>query len=102
MISSALQNKKKKFIYILALRNSCFYVGSTENLKERIKAHFEGRGSAWTKRHRPIAVAEVMKCRVNEEEDMWTKHMMRQYSVDQVRGGSYSNPELTPHQLVTL
>jgi predicted GIY-YIG superfamily endonuclease len=85
-------------IYILALEDNCFYVGRTENLPKRIRDHFSGRGAAWTKVHRPIGVVKTIRCRHNEEEDMWTKKMMGQYSVAQVRGGSHCQVTLDGDQ----
>lgn len=52
-------------IYILALKDSCFYVGRSMNASQRIKKHFAGMGSAWTKLHKPIGVLKVIECSMN-------------------------------------
>lgn len=52
-------------IYILALENNCFYVGRSTNVKQRIKDHFSGKGSAWTKLHKPIGVVKIIGAELN-------------------------------------
>lgn len=43
-------------IYILELENQKYYVGKTENPEVRIDSHFQGEGSVWTKKYKPIRV----------------------------------------------
>ena len=42
------------YVYILRCANSNLYVGSTHNLQSRLKAHNDGRGAAYTFKHRPV------------------------------------------------
>ena len=42
------------YVYILRCANSNLYVGSTHNLQARLKAHNDGRGAAYTFKHRPV------------------------------------------------
>lgn len=86
------------YIFILGLVDNRYFVGRSRNVKEGIRAHFEGRGSEWTKIYRPISVLRIFKSRYIEERDMWTKRLMNQYSIDQVRGGSYVRIELTEEE----
>jgi putative endonuclease len=44
------------YVYILRCANSSFYVGSAENVTDRVKAHNEGRGAAHTYKHRPVTL----------------------------------------------
>ena len=39
---------------LLSSINSKLYIGSTDDLKQRIGEHNEGRGGAYTKRNRPF------------------------------------------------
>ena len=41
-------------MYILLCANGKYYVGSTENLEERLKRHNAGYGSGFTKAHLPV------------------------------------------------
>lgn len=42
------------FTYILQCSDGSYYVGSTENLEQRIKQHQAGHGCSYTKHHRPV------------------------------------------------
>jgi len=42
------------YVYILRCADGSFYVGSTDNLQARLKAHNNGRGAAYTFKHRPV------------------------------------------------
>ena len=45
------------YTYLLELTDNCWYVGKTSSLKRRLTRHFNGTGSAWTKKHPPVALA---------------------------------------------
>jgi putative endonuclease len=42
------------FVYILRCADGSFYVGSSEDPKSRVEAHNDGRGAAYTYKHRPV------------------------------------------------
>ncbi|TLY29653.1 MAG: GIY-YIG nuclease family protein [Nitrospirae bacterium] len=42
------------YVYLLRCSDNSFYVGSTLDLKGRVKAHNQGRGAAYTFRRRPV------------------------------------------------
>jgi putative endonuclease len=42
------------YVYILRCRNASLYVGYTQNVEARIKAHNIGRGAAHTYKHGPV------------------------------------------------
>ena len=81
-------------IYILKLQGGKYYVGKTNNPMKRYQEHLEGRGSAWTKKHKPISVEKVIKNASPFDEDKYTKEYMAKYGIDKVRGGSYVSLEL--------
>ncbi|AYV76115.1 MAG: hypothetical protein Terrestrivirus4_163 [Terrestrivirus sp.] len=106
-----MEETNKVTIYILKLINDKFYVGRTtdtvpqyksyENvpinyLGNRINTHFNGNGSVWTKKYKPIKVVNIYHNCVNEDEDKHVKIMMRQYGINSVRGGNYSTINLDP------
>ena len=41
-------------VYILRCADDSFYVGSTQDLVDRVKTHNDGRGAAHTFKHRPV------------------------------------------------
>lgn len=81
------------FIYVLRLAEFKYYVGSTSSPNQRIKDHFEGRGSAWTKKYPPIEVLEIY-CAPPEQEQIKTLEMMALKGYPNVRGGSYCQVEM--------
>jgi putative endonuclease len=42
------------YVYILRCSDGSFYVGSAQNLAGRVKSHNDGRGAAYTFKHRPV------------------------------------------------
>jgi predicted GIY-YIG superfamily endonuclease len=42
--------------YILRCADGTYYVGSAENVAERVSRHNAGDGAAWTVRRRPVTV----------------------------------------------
>ena len=42
--------------YVLLCTGPSYYVGKTEQLRTRIKRHFNGTGSQWTRQHPPLSI----------------------------------------------
>ena len=42
------------YVYILRRSDGSFYVGSARNLAAGVKSHNDGRGAAYTFKHRPV------------------------------------------------
>ena len=61
-------------IYILKLVDDCFYVGKTNNMEERFFQHTSGKGSLWTKIHRPIKIEKTFEGDIFDE-DKTVKHV---------------------------
>jgi hypothetical protein len=76
-------------VYILKLKNNKYYVGSTENLERRVQQHYDGYGSAWTKKYQPIKLVETYEDCSRFDEDKYTKEYMAKFGIDNVRGGTY-------------
>jgi predicted GIY-YIG superfamily endonuclease len=81
-------------IYILRLQGRKYYVGKSDDPMRRYQEHLEGRGSAWTRLHRPIAVERIVSGASPFDEDKLTKEMMAKYGIENVRGGAYVSIEL--------
>ena len=87
-------------IYLLTLRDGCFYVGMTSrHLSLRFRKHLEDpRG--WVRRHgvapgtTPRVLAIVERRYARAEETRWTAHYMLKFGPDAVRGGAFV---LLPH-----
>jgi predicted GIY-YIG superfamily endonuclease len=46
--------------YVLRCEGPSYYVGKSEQLRKRIKDHFSGRGSRWTRSHKPRTIVMVL------------------------------------------
>jgi hypothetical protein len=82
-------------IYILELESGKYYIGKSDNVEERVSAHFDGKGSVWTKRYSPIEVIETIDNCDEFDEDKYTKRYMAEYGIDNVRGGSYTTMSIS-------
>lgn len=78
------------FVYVLALENGKYYVGSSKSPYKRIINHFNNQGSQWTKRYKPLEIIEVIPDCDLYDEDKYTRKYMDKFGVDNVRGGSYT------------
>lgn len=81
-------------IYVLCLKNGKYYVGKSENPAQRIQEHYNGKGSTWTRKYKPISVVQVIENVSPFDEDKITKQYMAKYGIDNVRGGSYVSETL--------
>jgi hypothetical protein len=89
-------------IYILKLMDDCFYVGKTNDIEKRYFEHTSGKGSIWTKIHRPIKIIKTIENCSPFEEDKKVKEYMAMYGIDKVRGGTYVKEILDDEQIKTL
>jgi predicted GIY-YIG superfamily endonuclease len=86
-------------LYVLKLENSKLYIGQSIEPEKRIKAHFKGKGSAWTKLHRPIEVIKQWESEFSDwkeaerEENRITLTLMQKFGWRNVRGGFWSNTD---------
>ena len=82
-------------IYVLRLQGGNYYVGKSDNVMARYEQHVKGYGSAWTKKHKPIALEKTHENVSPFQEDFITKEMMSKHGIEKVRGGSYCEIELS-------
>jgi predicted GIY-YIG superfamily endonuclease len=85
-------------VYVLKLQGGNYYVGKSDDVIGRFQEHMSGNGSAWTRKHKPISIVESRDGVSVFEEDKVTKEYMAKYGIDKVRGGSYSQIDLTSNQ----
>lgn len=90
-------------IYVLLCEKNRYYVGKTErSITKRIKEHFADNGSEWTRRYKPLKVIETIHHADDFDEDKYTKMYMKQYGINNVRGGSYAQINLPEYSLQAL
>lgn len=83
------------YIYCLLLENDKYYIGKTKNPQYRLEDHLKGRGSSWTRLHKPIKLIELINNCDDYDEDKYVRIYMDKYGIDNVRGGSFSKIKLS-------
>ena len=89
-------------IYVLELAKNKYYIGKTTTPTFRLEQHFNSNGSAWTKKYKPIRVLEIIPNCDDYDEDKYTLKYMKQYGIDNVRGGSFCQIELDEENINTI
>ena len=89
-------------IYVLRLKGGRYYVGKSNDVKKRYQEHLDGKGAIWTKKYAPIALEKTISNVSVFEEDKITKEYMAKYGIDNVRGGSYVETELSQFHIDAL
>lgn len=94
----------KTTIYILRLKEGRYYVGKTSrDVKQRIEEHNKvGGGTAWTRRYQVLGLYEEHFNQDPFDEDKFVKKYMGNFGIAMVRGGAYSNTNLTRAQMEIL
>lgn len=86
------------WIYVLQCEGDRYYVGITGHIQSRLSQHFEGNGSQFTQRYKPLHVVEkecivywasTFNGKPYEEENKKTEQYMNLYGKDKVCGGKY-------------
>ena len=95
--------KARTFLYVLPLVGPRYYVGTTSFPVHRLWQHRAGKGSRWTRLHRPVAGFTRLQTIPFDVapgvfEDMWVKELMLRHGVRAVRGGTYTAVHLDDAQ----
>lgn len=89
-------------IYILKLNSNKYYVGRTGNINFRLEDHFNLTGSAWTKIYHPVEIEKIIPNCDNFDEDKYTLIYMNKYGINNVRGGSFCEINLSNNQMENI
>jgi len=91
-------------IYALECEGDKYYIGrTTKSAEARLQEHWSAENTcAFTNKYKPFRVIEEVETDNPYDEDALTKKYMAVYGIDNVRGGSYSNPELADWQRKAL
>jgi cellular nucleic acid-binding protein len=93
---------KPVFIYVLRLLGDKYYIGKTVTPTVRIDNHFNGKGSVWTKKYKPVEVIELSPETNKFHEEFKTIDYMDKYGIDNVRGGSFCEIDLSTDNINTI
>ncbi len=94
--SPILSQDNQKLLYVLKLEHNKYYVGITNDLQESLNEHERGIGCEWTIKHKYIDLEYFVSVKTNVDEEV--KKLIKQYGIDNARGGSYSDTILTDKQ----
>ena len=87
-------------IYILELEGNRYYIGKTQDTTTRIKKHFKGYGSEYTKKFKPVKIEKIIySC---DDELKYTLEYMKKYGIENVRGGPFVKLELPREYIITI
>ena len=89
-------------IYVLQLEKNKYYVGKTNNVSQCLLSHYQSTGSSWTTKYKPIELYEMVDTDDDYDEDKYTLKYMKKYGIENVRGGSFTQIELSENQINTL
>jgi predicted GIY-YIG superfamily endonuclease len=80
-------------VYTLELEGDHFYVGTTTNANIRLAQHWTGKGSRWTKLHKPVRIRAMCMGGFEKEREV-TLALMREVGWQKVRGGPWTRPKM--------
>lgn len=86
---------RMQFLYVLKLQGDKFYIGKSAQLQARLQGHFNGTATSWTKLHAPQEAILVRPLQSDFEEDNTTLTYMAEHGIENVRGGSWCEPNLS-------
>ena len=93
--------KRVKQVYVLELTNDKYYIGESANPKDKIKSHFEGVGSLWTRLYPPV---QAIRPFTDRQDNFWelseTIQRMSYHGIDNVRGSLFTKENLTSYEKV--
>ena len=87
-------------IYILKLKSNKFLIGKTNNLKFKVEDY--SSDLEWTINYEPIKVLEIIYDCDEFDEDKYVFKYMSTHGIDNVRGGSFSETNLSNDTLAFL
>jgi len=80
----------KDYVYVLKLIDDRYYIGRSQNVLQRIEQHFNGNGSVYTKKFKPLKVLEIVEEKTIDDERNKTIEYIKKYTWEKVRGYVWS------------
>ena len=93
-------NNYERSVYVLTNEDETkFYVGEANNIGGRIQRHIEAKGARWTRLHKLTVPMNPPVPRTGDStvwEEACVIALVLEHGIDNVRGGSYCTPVLSP------
>ncbi|MBD1848482.1 GIY-YIG nuclease family protein [Leptolyngbya sp. FACHB-711] len=70
------------YVYIICCANDCLYTGYTKNIERRIATHNAGKGSRYTRAHRPVKLVAYW-CFKTKRKALQVEYRIKQLSREQ-------------------
>ncbi|WP_420573100.1 GIY-YIG nuclease family protein [Kordia sp.] len=94
----------KNYVFVLKLNNNNYFVSYTTNIYIAIMNEYNGLGSDWTKKYKPIElvslheVHDVSKITIRELVNKFVEMNMKKFGFKNVRGGDFFNLDERKHK----
>lgn len=91
------QKNEENYTYMVRCSDGSFYIGWTNHLEKRIKAHNSGNGAKYTKSRRPVELVYYETFQTKQEamsREYHLKqltHVQKQELLDKTRNNCYAN-----------
>eukprot|EP00127_Corallochytrium_limacisporum_P000902 Clim_evm8s31 gene=Clim_evmTU8s31 len=89
----------RRGVYVLETNDQSFYVGRSEDISARLRAHTRGTGAAFVNDHGGVQARHTPLTEARPDLDEWerveTLECMYEYGINRVRGHVWTNPQLT-------
>ncbi len=82
-------------IYVVHCSNNKYFVGASNMSKNAYLTHIRESPNEWLKVYHPKQIIDKFPAKFVNDEDLVTIQMMEKYGMVNVRGGSFSDVELT-------
>jgi len=79
MKSETSQEAGRYYVYLLECSDTSFYIGSTNDLEQRVKKHNEGRGAKYTRTRLPVRLVYHESCK-DKSEALRREHQLKTWS----------------------
>ena len=89
-------------IYVLECEDGNVYVGKTTRGKKRLQEHIKGKGSEWTKLHKPKKVMAYYTNATDSDERKVTEQMIRKHGAKKVRGAHLTKRKMSKNEVDKL
>jgi putative endonuclease len=84
-------SKKKFFVYIVKCKEGTYYTGYTNDVRNRLKAHNDGKGAKYTRGRRPVELVwnkEYKYRKSARKEEYRIKQLRRDQKIKLILKGS--------------